>query len=45
MAAWAMELKGEEAWMSLGWTKDKYEANRKKLTRRLDKLAFEGSKK
>ncbi|TXH79507.1 hypothetical protein [Thauera aminoaromatica] len=45
VAAWAMELKGEEAWMSLGWTKDKYEANRKKLTRRLDKLAFEGSKK
>ena len=43
--AWAMELKGEEAWTSLGWTKDKYEANRKKLTRRLDKLAFEGSKK
>lgn len=45
VAAWAMELKGEEAWMSLGWTKDKYEANRKKLTRRLDKLASEGSKK
>lgn len=45
VAAWALELKGEEAWMSLGWTKDKYEANRKKLTRRLDKLASEGSKK
>lgn len=45
VAAWAMELKGEEAWMTLGWTKDKYEANRKKLTRRLDKLASEGSKK
>lgn len=45
VAAWAMDLKGEEAWMSLGWTKDKYEANRKKLTRRLDKLASEGSKK
>ncbi len=45
VAAWAMDLKGEEAWTSLGWTKDKYEANRKKLTRRLDKLAFEGSKK
>ncbi len=43
--AWAMELKGEEAWTSLGWTKDKYEANRKKLTRRLDKFASEGSKK
>lgn len=45
VAAWAMDLKGEEAWTSLGWTKDKYEANRKKLTRRLDKLASEGSKK
>lgn len=45
VTAWAMDLKGEEAWMSLGWTKDKYEANRKKLTRRLDKLASEGSKK
>lgn len=45
VAAWAMGLKGEEAWTSLGWTKDKYEANRKKLTRRLDKLASEGSKK
>jgi len=45
VAAWAMGLKGEEAWTSLGWTKDTYEANRKKLTRRLDKLTFEGSKK
>ncbi|MDR1995635.1 hypothetical protein [Azonexus sp.] len=45
VAAWAMDLKGEEAWISLGWTKDKYEANRKKLTRRLDKLTSEGSKK
>lgn len=45
IAAWAMDLKGEEARVSLGWTKDKYEANRKKLTRRLDKLASEGSKK
>lgn len=45
VAAWAMELKGEEAWASLAWTKDRYEANRKRLTRRLDKLASQGGNK
>lgn len=45
IAAWAMGLKGKEAWDSLGWIKDEYEANRKKLTRRLEKLSSDGSKK
>jgi hypothetical protein len=44
-AAWAMGVRGKEAWTELGWTENKYEAQRKRLTRRLDKLGADGSKK
>lgn len=43
--AWAMGLRGEEAWKELGWTEKKYEAERKRLTRRLEKLDPDRSKK
>jgi hypothetical protein len=45
VTAWGLGMRGDEAWKSLGWTKDKYEANRKKLSRRLEKLISEESKK
>lgn len=40
-AAWAMGMRGEECWTELGWTPLKYDAERKRLIRRLDKLARE----
>ena len=43
--AWAMGLRGEAAWKELGWTEKKYEAERKRLTRRLEKLDPNRSKK
>lgn len=43
--AWAMGLRGNDAIDELGWAKDKYEAQRKRLVRRLDNLDPDRSKK
>ena len=43
--AWAMGLRGNDAIEELGWAKDKYEAQRKRLVRRLEKLDPDRSKK
>lgn len=43
VVAWADGLRGEDATDALGWDKKKYEAARKRLTRRLSTLAAEWS--
>lgn len=43
--AWAEGLRGEEAYKELGWDAKKYDAERKRLTRRLEKLDPERSQK
>lgn len=43
--AWSEGLRGDEAADALGWDKKKYEAARKRLTRRLSTLAAEWSTK
>lgn len=43
VVAWADGLRGDDAAEALGWEKKKYEAARKRLTRRLSALAAEWS--
>lgn len=43
--AWAEGIRGETAWKELGWDAKKYDAERKRLTRRLEKLVPDRSQK